>query len=166
MDCPDTFPWISLFGVVGTLFGAILGGWLGHWFATKQAADQREYEDRTRFHSERLKSYFDFLGASMSVRTLTAIIRGGSDDDDDTINARKTLHRQANVKLNEALGSLVILATEPVRTAAYSLWGYVVDLISDDTTSLEDANDVEAELTNTLRAAMRTELGIEADADD
>ena len=160
MDCTDPFPWASLLAVTGTLLGAIIGGWLGHWFASRQAADQRSYQDRTRFHDEKLRAYSGFLSASLAFRAVTASVRrkGGRENCDAV---ERTNYHKAHDEIISALGHISLMGSDSVQMAAYEIWEYVVDLVDDVETSVTEADTREAVLTTALRVAMRAELGID-----
>lgn len=163
MDCPDPFPWTSLFGVIGTLAGAIVGGWLGHWFASKQASEQRAYEDRTRFHSERQRLYADYLAAAIELRG-TIFVLGDRhwDEGDDDITGDLARHQHALV---QGFGRIEIVGSKETRKTATELFHEIIALRTCGGRDFPKHRDSVSAAVNSFKEAARSELGIDSELD-
>ena len=134
--------WVAIAGIAGTLAAAIAGAIV----ASKIAAHEMLYRERTRFHNTRLGAYAKFLGLANSI---VGASRAG--------NAPSPASRQGFVEATETLR----LVASPVVFAAAQLvhndvTGLVLGKVDDLASFLPKFN------THVVVAAthMRTELGI------
>lgn len=135
---------VAIAGIIGTLFGTIVGALVTLWVQKKQ----HEQEDRTRFHERRLAIYADFNHACNSVMAALGVgIRV------DAIDMAKFLQSFETVRL-VASQSVSDAATQVHTTVGEALRG-----------RLQPNGQMFPTFNNeiaTLCARMRTEVGIEA----
>lgn len=90
---------VAIAGIVGTLVGALIGAGVTLWVQK----NQREHEDRTRFHAERLKNYAEFTDACQKVMAAVTLGHGLG----DTFGT-----------LTRSFETVRLIASAPVRDAA------------------------------------------------
>lgn len=147
----DAIPW----PVVGALTGTLIG----LRFAAKQAAEQREHQDRTRFHEQRMKMYVDFLSASLSVQATARDIHQ-SDDAEPSVEMLKD-QATCTDQLTDSMGRIDIIGRDFVRSKGRDVFEAVLKYIKEGPGE-NDANWLATQTTIIdFEEVARTELGID-----
>lgn len=157
MDCPDCFPWATLFGVIGTLLGTAVGGLLAHRHAEKQATEDREYRDRTRFHNDRLAAYAEFVGAQSDYQSLALFAHDASPGGGETARLRT----DALGKFTTTFSRAKLLASEPVEKLAGDLYIATSELARNGRGKDDRNLAATIAISNRLEEAMKRELNIQ-----
>ena len=155
----STSSWLT--GLEWSALTALFGTWLGHWLSTKQQerqqVSQQGYDDRTRFHDERLDAAAKYIAASMELRSMR---EARPEPNDILFNMYLERKTKATGALLEAKGRLTLIAPEAVRIASDELYKYLMRTAIRDEEVAE--GDVEGhELTIAFERSVRNTLRVE-----